>query len=93
MWRRGGAFEATTYHLDTVHEFVLEHNNRIGITDGGLDHTTGVLSRVWRENFEPRDTTIPRSETLTVLRPDTSRIAVGPPEYDGDINLPCRHIK
>jgi hypothetical protein len=68
--------------VETVEKLVLEDTDGVGVADGGLEQTLGVLGRVGRNDLETGDRTVPRRVVLGVLGSDTSGETVGTTESD-----------
>ncbi len=76
----------------TTFVLILQDHYRIGIPNGGLEQTLGILRAVRRHNLETRYTPIPPGVVLGVLRGDTRRKAVGSAESDIAWLNPTGHV-
>ena len=65
-----------------VHELVLEDDDGVGVADGGLEKTLGILSAPGRDNFETGNAAVPGRVVLRVLSTDTGSETVGATESD-----------
>lgn len=79
--------------LSTVHELVLEENDGVGVADGGLHHTLGVLSTVRHEDLETGHGAVPGAEALGVLGTDTGSSTVGSTEDNRHVAGTGSHVK
>ncbi|KAH0357911.1 hypothetical protein KCU83_g293, partial [Aureobasidium melanogenum] len=71
---------------------VLENNDGVGISDGGLHKTLGVLGAVRRNNLKTGDGAVPGRVILRVLSGDTSSETVGSTEGDVARLDTTRHV-
>eukprot|EP00128_Syssomonas_multiformis_P014289 Colp12_sorted_trinity150504_noHs@3256 len=78
--------------LNTIHQLVLKNDNRVRITDGGLEETLGILSVVWRHHLEARAVRVPGGKALRVLSTHTLGVTVRTTEHNGDLNSASRHV-
>ena len=68
--------------VETVEKLVLEDTDGVGVADGSLEQTLGVLGRVGRNDLKTGDGTVPRGVVLGVLGSNTSGETVGTTEGD-----------
>lgn len=68
--------------VETVEKLVLENTDGVGVTDGGLEQTLGILGGVRRNDLKTGDGAVPRSVVLGVLGGDTGGETVGATEGD-----------
>lgn len=66
----------------TVEELVLKYTDWVGITDGGLEQSLGILCRVWSDDLQAGNGAVPRRVVLRVLSGHTLGEAVGSTECD-----------
>lgn len=71
---------------------VLQDDDGVGVTDGSLEQTLGVLCTVWRDNLETGNASVPRSVVLRVLGGDTGSETVGSTEGDVAGLNTTRHV-
>ena len=65
-----------------VHELVLENDDGVGVADGSLEKTLGILGGPGRDDLEAGHGAVPRAVILRVLGGDTGGEAVGAAEGD-----------
>ena len=67
---RDGVLHALVGHLtlDAVEQFVLDHQHRIVVADGGLEQPLGVVRRGGHDDLEAGDMGVHRLKHLRVLR-------------------------
>ena len=68
--------------VKTVKKLVLKDTDGVGVADGSLQQTLGVLGRVRRNDLKTGDGTVPGGVVLGVLGSDTSGETVGTTESD-----------
>ena len=68
--------------VETVEKLVLEDTDGVGVADGSLEQTLGVLGRVGRNDLKTGDGTVPRGVVLGVLGSNTGGETVGTTEGD-----------
>lgn len=61
---------------------VLQDDDRVGVADGSLEQTLGILCAVWRDDLESGNASVPRSVILRVLGSDTGGETIGATEGD-----------
>lgn len=78
--------------MSESHLLVLQEHNRVGVANGGLQQTLGILRAPGRDNLQSRDAAIPGGVILGVLRGDTSGETVGATESDVARLNTSRHV-
>jgi hypothetical protein len=65
-----------------MYALVLEDNDGVGVADGSLQQTLGVLGAVWGDDLEAGDAAVPGRVVLGVLGADAGGETVGATEGD-----------
>jgi hypothetical protein len=68
--------------VETVEKLVLENTDGVGVANGSLQQTLGVLGRVRRNDLKTGDRAVPGGVILGVLSSDTRGETVGTTESD-----------
>ncbi|KAI6756497.1 hypothetical protein HG531_014112 [Fusarium graminearum] len=77
----------------TIHQLVLENNDRVRVTDGGLQETLGILGAPGRNDLETGNAAVPGGVVLGVLSSNTSSKTVGTTECDVTGLDATRHVE
>ncbi|VEU45051.1 unnamed protein product [Pseudo-nitzschia multistriata] len=77
---------------NTVHQFVFQNHDWVGIPNGGLDQSLGVLTGIGRDNLKTGDGSEPSGKTLRVLGGGTGTVSVGTTEDNGNGQVSPTHI-
>ncbi|KAH6607090.1 hypothetical protein Trco_003403 [Trichoderma cornu-damae] len=76
-----------------VHQLVLEDDDGVGVADGGLEQTLGVLGAPGGDDLEAGDAAVPGGVVLRVLGSDAGGKAVGSAEGDVAGLDATRHVQ
>lgn len=86
------ALKSETIEVVGQNILVLEDNNGVGVPDGGLEQTLGVLGAVWGDDLETGNASVPCGVILGVLSGDTGSETVGSTEGDVARLDTSRHV-
>mmetsp|Transcript_26027 Transcript_26027/g.30033 ORF Transcript_26027/g.30033 Transcript_26027/m.30033 type:complete len:224 (-) Transcript_26027:59-730(-) len=76
----------------SVHQLVLEEDNRVVISDGCFQQSSGVLGRVWCEHLQSWAMGVPSGEALGVLRSNSCARPIESSEHNRTVHISSGHV-
>mmetsp|Transcript_104697 Transcript_104697/g.293462 ORF Transcript_104697/g.293462 Transcript_104697/m.293462 type:complete len:373 (-) Transcript_104697:109-1227(-) len=78
---------------DSVHEFMFQDQDGVGVPNGGLDESLGIRRGVGRHHLDSRHTSIPGSKALRVLGCCSRTVSIGSPKDNRTGQIAAAHVK